>query len=427
VIPRRIPLLAALCVASLTAMAKETIPSNEIEANVPPYTLPDVLAFSNGHPVRTPAEWGRRRAELLDLVAAHEYGAIPSGLTRRAATVVSVKSDALGGKAIRKHLRVPLADGPDPVTLDLLVYLPKNARGPVPAFLGLNFAGNHAAATEADVPLSRGWLPDSAKGSVNHAATDAARGTESEAWPIERILERGYALATAHYADIEADYDGGWKKGLRGAVAPDGPGHVFAPGEWGAISAWSWGLTRGFDALADDPAIDASRVAVIGHSRLGKTALWTGARDPRFALVVANQSGEGGAALARRWFGETVWRINSSFPHWFCGRFKDYNQAVERLPFDQHSVVSLVAPRPIYIGSAEEDRWADPKGEYLSGWHASRVYQLLGRTGLPGETQPPVNTSVGDAVGYHVRTGKHALTGIDWEHYLRFADRHLAR
>jgi hypothetical protein len=427
VISRRIPLVAALCVAGLAAMAQEKIPINEIEENVPPYTLSDPLTFANGRPVRTPADWGRRRAELIALFEAHEYGAIPAGLTRRAATVLSVKPDALGGKAVRKLVRVPLADGPNPMAMDLLVYLPKGATGPVPAFLGLNFAGNHAAATEADVPLSRGWLPDNSKGAAHNTATDAARGTESEAWPIERILARGYAVATVHYADIEADHNGGWKTGLRGAVAAGGTNHVFAPGEWGAIGAWSWGLSRGFDALSDEPAIDSTRVAVIGHSRLGKTALWTGARDPRFALVVANESGEGGAALSRRWFGETVLRINTSFPHWFCGRFKDYNHAVETLPIDQHELVALVAPRPVYIGSAEGDKWADPKGEYLSGWHATRVYQLLGRQGLPSETMPVVNTSVGDTVGYHIRTGKHDLTGVDWEHYLNFADRHLKR
>jgi hypothetical protein len=420
-------MLATVCLAAVTAMSKDAIPINQVEADVPPYTLPELLVDAKGRRIITVGDWAAKRREWMSLIEAHEYGAVPAGLHRGPATVVEVRSDALGGKAVRKRIRVPLTAGPDPVSVDLLVYLPKNAKGPVPAFVGLNFAGNHAAATETDVPLTRGWMPKSAKGAVDNRATDAARGTESEAWPFEKIVERGYAIATAHYADIEADHPEGWKTGLRGAVAPGGANHVFAPGEWGAISAWSWGLSRCFDALAEDAAVDASRIAVIGHSRLGKTAIWAGIRDPRFALVVANQSGEGGAALSKRFFGETVLRINTSFPHWFCGRFKDYNHATDKLPHDAHAVIACVAPRPVYIGSAEEDRWADPKGEYLSGWHASPVYALFGLKGLPQEAQPPVNTSVGGHVGYHVRTGKHDLTGRDWAHYLDFADRHLRR
>lgn len=418
--------IAAIALAGFVSRAAEVIPINEIEEKVPPYTLPEVLKFSNGQTVKTTEDWSRRRKELLGLFEQHVYGKIPEGLPRPAATVVSSESSALGGKAIRKLIRVPLAEGPQPVWLDLLVYLPKNAKGPIPAFLGLNFDGNHTVTAEPDVPLARGWVGNRPKSGVtNNVARAESRGSDVAAWPIERILENGYALATAYYGDAEADFDGGWKTGLRGAVAADGAQHQFAPGEWGAISAWSWALSRALDYLQSDSEIDGQRVALIGHSRLGKTALWTGARDDRFALVIANESGEGGAALARRFFGETVLRINTSFPHWFCGRFKDYNRAVDTLPVDQHELVSLVAPRPMYVGSAEDDRWADPRGEFLGAWHAGPVYSLFGKNGLPSDTMPPVNTSVGDTVGYHIRTGKHALTGEDWEFYLKFANRHL--
>jgi hypothetical protein len=356
----------------------------------------------------------------------HVYGRIPAGLPRERGWVVETRTHALGGKAIRQRIQVPLSKGPRPILLDLLVYRPAQATRPVPMFLGLNFDGNHTITHEADVPLARGWVANRPRSGVTrNEARESSRGSDAEAWPIERILERGYGLATAYYGDAEPDFEDGWKQGLRGAVAALKPGHPAQPGDWGAIAVWSWALTRALDQLSLDPAIDRHKVAVIGHSRLGKTALWAGARDPRFALVIANESGEGGAALARRFFGETTLRINTSFPHWFNGRFKDYNHRIGDLPVDQHELVALVAPRAVYIASAEGDRWADPRGEYLSGWQASEVYRLLGHDGLPGPDMPALNVSVGGSVGYHIRPGAHALTSVDWEFYLQFADRHF--
>lgn len=418
--------LAGGCLVAWAAQGQVAVPINEVEAAVPAYTLPEALTLNAGQRITSAHQWSRRRTELLRLFEEHVYGRIPDGLPRQAGWVVETRRDALGGKAIRQRIQVPLTRGPRPIVLDLLVYRPASATKPVPVFLGLNFDGNHTVTLEPDVPLARGWVRNLPRSGVtNHVASESSRGSDAAAWPITRILERGYGLATAYYGDAEADFDGGWKQGLRGAVAASGSEHRFEPGDWGAISAWSWALSRALDQLALDPAIDGRRVAVLGHSRLGKTALWAGARDPRFALVIANESGEGGAALARRFFGETTLRINTSFPHWFNGRFKDYNHRIADLPVDQHELVALVAPRPVYIASAEEDRWADPRGEYLSGWHASEVYRLLGKDGLPGPDSPAPSLSVGDSVGYHVRPGTHALTEVDWEFYLNFADRHL--
>ena len=360
--------------------------------------LPDLLVSENGRPVRNSEDWmTSRRDEILDLFRSNVYGRSPvnrpDSLTF---DVVETLDNALGGSAIGQRIRIGYVGPGGQGAIDLTVFTPKAAATPAPAFLLI----------------------------CNRAVEDLGldRTAPSPFWPAEAIVAQGYAAAAFQVADVDPDNFDDFQNGVHGVF--DDPDAPRPPDAWGTIAAWAWGASRAIDYFEEAPDIDATRVAVIGHSRGGKTALWCGAQDERVALAISNSSGCTGAALARRRVGETVADINTRFPHWFCENYKRFNDREDHLPVDQHMLIALMAPRPVYIASATHDAWADPEGEFLGGLCAQPVYDLFGLTGLEAAEMPLADTPVHDGrIGYHIRTGGHDLTEYDWRCYLDYADR----
>lgn len=399
---------------------------NYDEAKVPDYSLPDLLTTSSGQKISSAEQWmQQRRPEVLELFRQHVFGRRPEPVDSLRTRVRSSK-EVFDGKALRREITIFFSKDDTGPQMDMLVYTPTDTQRPVPCFLGLNFHGNHSVDESDDLHITPSWVRnDAGRGNIDHKATEKSRGKSSSRWPAQMITERGYGLATIYYGDIDPDFDDGFRNGIHAMTEADRTGESRASDAGGSISAWSWGLSHALDVLETDPHVDGDRVAVFGHSRLGKTSLWAGATDPRFALVISNNSGCGGAALARRRFGETVARINTSFPHWFCLKHRDYNDNEDEMPVDHHMLMALMAPRPVYVASAVEDQWADPRGELLSLYHAGPLYELFGRRGLPTDQLPPLNEPIHTDVGYHIRSGKHDVTDFDWTAYMDFADRHL--
>ena len=390
------------------------------EARVPSYILPDPLICLDGSRVDSPEKWrDKRRPEILELFRTHVYGRAP--LDRPADMAFETfdyEENALNGRAIRKQVSIRLTKSDEP-SIDLLIYLPKKPQPP-PIFLMLNFWGNHTINPDPHIRIrSRPvFMPRG-----EFFLSEESRGWDRST-PLNKILARGYGFATACYNDIDPDFHDGFKNGVHG-VFDRLFGERRPPDAWGSIGAWAWGLSRIMDYLEIDGDIDSRHVILLGVSRLGKTALWAGAQDERFFMVISNTSGCGGAALSRRRFGETIKIINNAFPHWFCENFKKYNDNEDALPVDQHMLIALIAPRPVYIASADEDLWCDPRGEFLAAKAADPVYKLLGTEGLPADEMPPLNSPVMGRIGYHIRSGGHGITEYDWERYMDFADKHI--
>lgn len=429
--PRMLPSMTPILVALLAGLATIAVagdapprPTISDEAQVPPYTLPDPLVCIDGTRVADAAMWReRRRPELLQLFADEVYGRTLLGRPAAMRCVVREEiRNARNDTAIRLRIGVLFEGREDGRQVELLVYLPKQASGPVPVFLGLSFDGNYTVSDDADLPVAKHWAMGLyANRLKDHVPTAAGRGIHKDMWQVDQVLARGYGLVTAGYGEVEPDAPGRWKEGPRGLAAE--------PGErdWASVGAWAWAMSRAMDWVATEPRIDATRVTAIGFSRLGKTAMWAGAQDERFAAVVSIESGAGGVALSKRIFGETVAHMMRSLGHWFCPAYRRYADNEAALPIDQHELAALIAPRPLLILSAVEDRWSDPKGEFLGGLGADPVYRLLGTDGCAVKEWPAVGTLVDSRIGYHLRPGRHDVNAVDWQAMLAFADKHLKR
>jgi len=414
--------LMILLAQSIVLAAGDSI--NYDESKVPDYTLPELLTTLDGESVTDADTWiNKRRPEILELFRTHVFGRSPGRPADMTFDLVE-KENVFDGRAVRKHVKVCFTKRSDGPCMNIYMYQPV-ADHPVPVFLGLKIFDY-----TLDFPVPCDPLYEQ-KGGMWKYAVDSGEDSsrpEKKIGPLPgkklayEILKRGYAFATIPPEDLSPDDPKTYTDGVIGEFSDPG---ARAPDDWGTIGAWAWGLSRALDYFETDPDIDHEKVAVMGHSRRGKTALWAAARDERFAIAVSNNSGCTGAAISRRRFGETVKAINTSFPHWFCDNYKKYNDNEDALPIDQHMLIALIAPRPVYVASGAKDRWADPEGEFLGALNAGPAYELFGETGLGVDEWPAVNDPVGDYIGYHVRSGWHGLTDYDWLCYLDFADRHF--
>jgi hypothetical protein len=399
--------------------------ANFDEDSVGAYELPELLTFLNGEKVQNAKNWGNfRRKEILELFENEVYGRLPESVLYPITIKIEEESDsALKGKAIRKQVSLLFSSRGKSIKINVLLYSPVGIQL-APVFLGYNFNGNHTIIDDQEVLLTQSWLPNNDNlGVIDNRASNEGRGKRSHRWPIQDIIDEGFALATVYYGDVDPDTND-FTDGIHPLFYKGGQESPKA-NEWGAISAWAWGISKVLDYLKSDELLSKSKFILLGHSRLGKSALWAGALDERFDMVISNNSGCGGAALFRRNFGETVGIINKSFPHWFADNFNKYSSDVSLLPVDQHMLVALIAPRPVYIASAQNDHWADPRGEYLSGYFASPVFELYNKEGLRNLELPETNKPILNTIGYHIREGQHDMTHYDWEQFIRFARLHF--
>ncbi|MCJ7465507.1 MAG: acetylxylan esterase [Maribacter sp.] len=416
---KSVSFLFAFCTLLMTA-AQFT--PNYDEHKVPDFQLPDPLTTFRGEKITSSKKWiEKRRPELLKFFGNQVYGQVPDKLDSISFALIEQHGVALNGGAIRKQVEVTLSNNKKHLRFHMLIYLPKDIPK-APLFLGYNFHGNHTITADPKVIITKAWnINNDELGITENIATESSRGKLANRWALEKIIKSGFGLATIFYGEIDPDKND-FTDGIHSLFYTNDQARPDSD-QWGSIAAWAFGLSRAMDYLVEDPQI--GKVLVFGHSRLGKAALWAGATDDRFAAVISNNSGCGGAALSKRKYGETIGRINDFFPHWFCDNFKAFNENEEALPVDQHELLALIAPRPLYVASAVEDKWSDPTGEFLGAYYATPVYNLFGKEGITSKNSPEINKPIQHTVSYHLREGGHDVTAYDWEQYVRWAKKFL--
>lgn len=376
--------LFLLCLTNASAQ-------NYDEAKVPAYVLPEVLKTNAGKEVKSKKMWEDvRRPEILRLFEDNIYGQMPKDIDSIRFTLKKEDKAAMDGKATLKEVAVQVYKNSKSVQINVVLFIPNHARKPAPVFVLINNRGKDN--------------------------TDPTRKVKSGFWPAEMVIDSGYAVAAFHVSDLAPDN----KETFMNGVLQLYPEQLNADNGMRAIGAWAWGASRVMDYFETDNDIDAGNVAVVGHSRGGKASLWAAAQDQRFAVCVTNCSGNTGAALARRQFGERITRINTTFPHWFNNNYKKFNDKENELPVDQHMLISLIAPRPLYATNASKDLWADPTGTFLALKNAEKTYALYGIKSKLPLNPPGINVPVPQPpLAYHNREGEHDLTAYDWGNFIR--------
>jgi len=391
------------------------IPVNYDEAKVGTYALPDPLTLANGKKVTDAKTWNeKRRPEIVKLFEENQYGKTRKLLPESHFRVFEGPTPAFDGKAIRKQVTIFFSGNEQGPRVDVLMYLPAEAQGhPVPLLLNASFSANSSAVDDPGVKPGEVWGRDKKR-------VPAPKGGFGRL-NVAPILAKGFGVATLYYGDIDPDFLGGVPLGVRGLYSEP------AADEWGSISAWAFGLSRVLDYLQTDTGVDGKRVALMGVSRLGKTVLWAGARDLRFAMVIASCSGEGGAALSRRNYGETIAHLTAPtrYPYQFAGNYAKWAEHPGDSPVDANMLLALVAPRPVLLQTGTTDGWSDPKGEFLAAVAVEPVFRLLGAQGLGTTVMPEPGTPILHTLGYFEHVGGHGTLPSDWDVFLKFMELHL--
>lgn len=396
------------------------IPVNYNEALVKPYTLPDPLTQADGKKVGNAESWySSRRPEIIRLFEEHQFGKAPNR-SEVSFKVFDPGTPVFNNQAIRKQVTLCFSKDTSNHKADLLIYLPANSKGPVPLLLNISFVPNAVTVDDPGVRKGMMWGRDGKRVPIPD-------GMSFGRMDPEKFIAAGFGFATIYYGDIEPDFAKGIAYGIRGYHLEKDQSYP-APDEWGAIAAWAWGLSCAMDYLETDSNIDSKKVALFGISRLGKTVLWAGAHDSRFGMVIASCSGEGGAALSRRNYGETIKHMTDSSRYFyqFCAKRALYGDDPGQSPVDAHMLVALMAPRPLLLQTGTSDKWSDPKGEFLSAVAAEPVYELLGKKGLGTDSMPAANVPILHDLGYYMHEGGHGTVPEDYDIFLKFMKMHFS-